>query len=51
MSIKSVCRTNVTIIEKDSTLRDVANLMQRDHVGCVIVTEGFNGKKVPCGCS
>jgi CBS domain-containing protein len=49
MSIKSVCNTEVVTIDKNSVLREVASLMQKYHVGSVIVTEGFNGKRVPAG--
>lgn len=49
MSIKSICKTDVVSIEKNSSLKEAAVLMQKKHVGSLIVTEGFNGKKIPCG--
>jgi CBS domain-containing protein len=49
MPIKSVCTTKVVTIQKGATLQDVSNLMQKYHVGSIIVTEGFNGKRTPLG--
>lgn len=49
MSIKSICKTQVATIQKSSSLKDVSELMQQQHVGSVIVTEGLNGKRIPCG--
>ena len=49
MPIKSICNTKVVTIQKSSTLQDVSSLMQKYHVGSVIVTESFNGKKIPAG--
>lgn len=49
MSIKSVCKTEVATIDKSATLKAVSEMMQKHHVGSLIVTEGFNGKKIPTG--
>lgn len=49
MSIKSICKTNVMTIEKSATLKQVSNLMRKQHVGAIVVTEGLNGKKSPVG--
>lgn len=49
MSIKAVCNTHVVTIDKLSTLKDVSNLMRKQHVGAVVVTEGLNGKRAPIG--
>ncbi|MBI2521104.1 MAG: CBS domain-containing protein [Bdellovibrio sp.] len=49
MAIKSICKTNVVTIDKKSTLLNVSNVMQKNHVGSVVVTEGMNGKKIPAG--
>ena len=49
MSIKSICNTTVVTIQKNSTLHDVSNLMQKKHVGSIVVIELFEGKKIPAG--
>ncbi len=49
MSIKSICKTKIVTVGKNSTLKDVAAVMQMHHVGCVIVTEGMDGKRIPAG--
>lgn len=49
MPIKSICNTKVVTILKGATLQDVSIIMQKNHVGSVIVTEPFNGKKLPAG--
>lgn len=49
MSIKSICQTKVVTVGKNSTLKDVAAVMQKHHVGSVIVTEGLDGKRIPAG--
>lgn len=49
MSILSVCKTEVVTIDRKATLKSVSELMQKKHVGSIIVTEGFNGKKIPAG--
>lgn len=49
MNIRSLCKTNIVTITKNSTLKDVAILMAKSHVGCVVVTETFNGKRIPAG--
>lgn len=49
MPIKSVCNSNVVTIQKSSTLHDASNLMQKYHVGSVVVTDSINGRKIPAG--
>lgn len=49
MSIKNMCKTQVVTIEKNFTLKDVSELMNKQHVGSIVVTENFNGKRIPCG--
>lgn len=49
MSIMSICQTDVITVDKRSTLKHVSEVMQEKHVGSIIVTEGFNGKKIPAG--
>ncbi|HAZ12705.1 MAG: hypothetical protein A2X86_11090 [Bdellovibrionales bacterium GWA2_49_15] len=49
MAIKSVCKTDVVTIDKNSTLLSVSTVMQNYHVGSVVVVEGMNGKRIPAG--
>lgn len=49
MAIDSICKTDVVTVPKNSTLKDVSTLMQKYHVGSVIVVESFDGKKFPAG--
>lgn len=49
MSIKSICKTKIVTVGKNSTLKDVSAVMQKHHVGSVIVTEGMDGKRIPAG--
>lgn len=49
MALKSLCKTDVVTIERDASLAAASRLMQRHHVGCIVVTEQFNGKRIPCG--
>ena len=49
MPIKSVCKTNVVTVDRGTTLLNVSNVMQKNHVGSVVVVEGLNGKKIPSG--
>ena len=49
MPIKSVCNTKIVTINKSATLEEVSSLMQKHHVGSLIVVESFNGKLIPAG--
>ena len=49
MAIKSICKTNVTTIKKGATLKEASYLMQKNHVGSLVVTDSFNGQKIPIG--
>jgi CBS domain-containing protein len=49
MSIKNLCKTKVVTIEKNTTLKDASQLMRKNQVGCVVVTEGFTGRETPVG--
>ena len=49
MSIESICEQNVATISKDTTLNEVSKHFLKRHVGSLVVTEGFNGKRVPAG--
>lgn len=49
MPIKSVCNTKVVTIKKSASLEEVAHLMQKHHVGSVVVVEPFDGMMTPSG--
>lgn len=49
MAIQSICQTDVVTIPRKCTLKEVSQLMQRRHVGCVIVTELHDNKLFPAG--
>lgn len=49
MSLLSVCQTEVVTIDRKATLKSVAELMQKKHVGSIVVTDGFNGQRIPVG--
>lgn len=49
MSIKAIAVTEVISTPRDSTLKDVARLMQSQHIGSVVVTESYDGKPIPVG--
>jgi CBS domain-containing protein len=49
MAIRSICQTNVVTLEKTSTLKAAAQLMQEEHVGSIIIVERLNGRVVPAG--
>ncbi len=49
MSIKAICNSNVVTMERGTTLKEASDLMQRKHVGSIVVTEVEGGKKIPCG--
>lgn len=49
MSLLSVCQTEVVTMDRKSSLKSVAELMQKKHVGSVVVTDGFNGQRIPVG--
>lgn len=49
MPIKSVCKTEVITASKEASLKDISQLMQKHHVGCVVVTDINNGMRIPAG--
>lgn len=49
MAIKSICKADVASVERNSTLKEVSQLMAERHVGSVVVTDTTNGKTIPAG--
>lgn len=49
MSVQAICQKDVVTVERHSPLIEVSQQMQKHHVGSVVVTENFEGKKIPCG--
>jgi len=49
MAIDSICQTQVATIEKGANLAQASTAMQSQHVGSLVVTENFNGKRIPSG--
>ncbi|MEK6624592.1 MAG: CBS domain-containing protein [Bdellovibrionota bacterium] len=49
MTIKSLCKTDVVTLDRKSTLSSVSDVMQKKHVGCVVVVEPLNEKRIPAG--
>jgi CBS domain-containing protein len=49
MSIGEICNREVVITDKNSSLRDIAKLMRRHHVGTVVVAQRQDEQVVPVG--
>lgn len=49
MSLKAITKTNVVTIGKNASLKDASRLMQREHVGSLVVIENYFGNKVATG--
>lgn len=49
MSIKEVCSKNVATIEPGATLAEASRLMAENHVGSLVVVEGYDGRRIPAG--
>lgn len=49
MSISDICNTQVVTVDETAGVLEVARLMREHHVGCVIVTEEKDGKRLPIG--
>lgn len=44
-----ICTRNVTIAFKETPLNDAARLMREDHVGCLVVVDELDGKRLVVG--
>ena len=49
MPIGSICITDVVTISKKSKLKEVTHLMEKYHVGSVVVTDSIEGNRIPVG--
>ncbi|KPK34427.1 MAG: histidine kinase [Betaproteobacteria bacterium SG8_40] len=49
MAIGEVCSRKVVFARKDESVAAAAKLMRENHVGCLVVTDEDNGKRVPVG--
>lgn len=49
MSVRSICKSFVVTVSKGATLKEAAHLMQKNHVGSLVVIDSINGKRIPSG--
>jgi len=49
LAIGEVCSRKVVFARKDESVAAAAKLMRENHVGCLVVTDEDNGKRVPVG--
>lgn len=49
MTIGEVCNREVTIIDREASIIDAAQIMREHHVGDIIVTESRNDSVIPVG--
>ena len=49
MSVGEFCNREVVIADKTASLIEIAKLMRRHHVGCVVITESQAGNNLPVG--
>lgn len=49
MAIGEICSREVIFTRKDETVAAAAKLMRENHVGCLVVSDDQNGKRVPVG--
>ncbi|MDZ4348465.1 MAG: CBS domain-containing protein [Xanthomonadaceae bacterium] len=49
MRTLDICTQDVVSIGPDASIHQAAQLMRTRHVGCLVVTEGSNGERVPIG--
>lgn len=49
MAIGEVCSREVVFVRRDETVAAAARLMRESHVGCLVVADENNGKRVPVG--
>lgn len=49
MAIGEVCSREVVFTSKDETISAAAKLMRESHVGCLVVADEEDGKRVPVG--
>jgi len=49
VAIGEICSRTVVFAQTDETVAAAAKLMRENHVGCLVVSEDQNGKRVPVG--
>lgn len=49
MKMGELCNRAVTIAQADTSVREVAELMARHHVGCVVIVKGAENERAPIG--
>jgi len=49
VAIGEVCSREVVFVRRDETVAAAARLMRESHVGCLVVADENNGKRVPVG--
>ncbi|MGD8478210.1 MAG: CBS domain-containing protein [Burkholderiales bacterium] len=49
MAIGEICSRTVVFAREDETVTEAARLMRKNHVGCLVVSDDQNGKRVPVG--
>ncbi len=49
MAIGEICSRQVVFARRDESVAGAAKLMREGHVGCLVVTDEDNGKRVPVG--
>ena len=49
MTIGDICNREVVFARKDESVLSAAVLMREHHVGCLVVVDESNGKRIPAG--
>ena len=49
MAIGEICSREVVFVGRDESVAAAARLMRENHVGCLVVAEDQDGKRVPAG--
>jgi CBS domain-containing protein len=49
MPIGEVCIRNVLVANRETTIREAAQLMRQHHVGDLVVVDAPNGRRIPTG--
>lgn len=49
MAIGEICGRNVVIARRDESIATAARLMREAHVGCLVVADEIDGKRIPAG--
>ena len=49
MAVGEICSREVVYVKRDESVASAARLMREAHVGCLVVADELNGKRVPAG--